>query len=669
MNIKVSDSWLREFIETNATPKQIGECLSLCSQSVEKIIPDGKDFIYDIEITTNRPDCLSVLGIARELAAVLPRFGLKAKFKDAPLAKIPSTGGKLPLQVTITKGDLCPRFTALIYDQIKIKSSPEYVQKRLNQAGIRSLNNVVDISNYLMLELGQPMHTFDYDKILKHKMILRESKEGEIIVTLDGQERELTAGTIIIEDGEGRIVDLCGIMGAKNSETDENTKRVLLFVQTYNPMKIRRACQSLGFRTEAAARFEKGLDPEGVNLAMQRATLLFKEWCGALVESQLFDIYPQPAKEKTVCVTKAKISRLIGLDIKLTEAKKILESLGFKTKVSGENLSAVVPHWRHDDISFPEDLVEEIARIYGYHNLPNFLPPITSLNFQKDSTFEWEDRIKDALKYWGFTETVNYSLIGDSLLKKAGMDPNQLLKIANPLTDDLVFLRTSLIPSLLRVISQNSEESVRLFEMANIYLTRGSDSLPNEVMELTLATTADDYLGLKGILESLLAELGIDNFETKSISIANLSLAAGIYLQDFQIGLLGKVRNEQLTNFGLKKNVFILDLELSRLLKFATFNKKYSPLSKYPAIVEDLSFVFPERTAVGPVIEKIKTINPLIKKVELTDCYEASRSFRITYQSSEKNLTDHEVAEIRKKIIVILTTKFSARQKGESTYS
>ncbi|PIQ69842.1 hypothetical protein COV89_03670, partial [Candidatus Shapirobacteria bacterium CG11_big_fil_rev_8_21_14_0_20_40_12] len=239
MNIKISDSWLREFIDTKATSKQIADCLSLCSQSVEKIIPADNDFIYDIEITTNRPDCLSVYGIARELIAILPRFNIPAKRRDVVyrVSTINNRNRKktLPLNVKIFKSDLCPRFTALIYDNIVIKSSPQYAQKRLNQSGIRALNNVVDISNYLMLELGQPMHTFDYDKILKNKMLLRESRDGEEIVTLDSQKRTLKQGVMIIEDGEGRLVDLCGIMGAKNSETDENTKRVLLFVQTYNP--------------------------------------------------------------------------------------------------------------------------------------------------------------------------------------------------------------------------------------------------------------------------------------------------------------------------------------------------------------------------------------------------------------------------------------------------
>lgn len=666
MNILISDSWLRDFIETKATPKQIGEYLSLCSQSVEKIDKVGDDFVYDIEITTNRPDCLSVYGIARELSAILPRFKIEAKLKELKFLKIPKTENGLPLNIEISKKDLCPRFTALIYDNISIKSSPDFVQKRLNNAGVRALCNVIDISNYLMLELGQPMHTFDYDKILKHKMILRESKENEEIITLDGQKRVLKEGIIVIEDGEGRIVDLCGIMGAKNSETDENTKRVLLFVQTYNPMKIRRACQSLGLRTEAASRFEKGLDAEGVIPAMERATLLFKEWCGAKVGSKLFDIYPNPPKDKSVSVTKSKIDSLIGIPIKLDESKKILDNLGFKTKIDNkkESIAAFVPHWRAGDIEIPEDLVEEIARLYGYHNLPNVLPPISTLNYKKDPTFEWEDKIKTALKYWGFIETASYSLVGANLIT----DPANHLKIANPLTEDLLYLRISLIPSLLQVISDNiAAEEIKIFEMANVYPLQGNNKLPDEKMQLCLAINKDEFYKMKGFAEALLTELGITTPRFNECNIYKYMLhktkCAGIYVNSDLAGVIGTINLETLESFGIKKPVTILNFDLKVLLKFANNGKKYTPLPKYPPIIEDLSFIFPSQTFIDPVIDQIKSVDKTVRKVELIDSYQDTRTFRITFQNENKNLSDKEVLEIRKKIIKTIQTKFAATLK------
>ncbi|TSC53473.1 MAG: Phenylalanine--tRNA ligase beta subunit, partial [Microgenomates group bacterium LiPW_31] len=349
MNILVPDSWLREHLKTKAKVAQIAEYLSLCSQSVEKTTKVDDDWVYEIEVTTNRPDCFSVYGIARELNAILPRFKIATKLRSLSTNhhSSPIKNG-LPLEVKIANPSLCPRFTALIFDDINIKPSPKIVQERLEKSGIRALNNVVDISNYLMLELGQPMHTFDYDKIGGAKMILRESAGGEKITTLDGQTRPLPDGAIIIQDDKGRIIDLCGIMGGENSAVDEKTKRVLLFIQTYDPMKIRRTCQLLSFRTEAAQRFEKGVDPQGVILSMEKAIAMFEKNCGAKVASNLIDIYPNPPKQKKIVFSQEKLNQVMGIKIELPEAKKILESLGFVVKLETGNwkLETLVPHWR-----------------------------------------------------------------------------------------------------------------------------------------------------------------------------------------------------------------------------------------------------------------------------------------------------------------------------------
>ena len=666
MNVQISDSWLNEFLETKANPEQIRESLSLCSQSVEKIIKEGDDFVYDIEITTNRPDCLSVYGIARELSAALPRFGIDAKLKELPKAKIPKVSDGLPLEVKITKKDLSPRFTAIIFENVKIASSPKFAQKRLVQSGIRALNNVIDISNYLMLELGQPMHTFDYDKILKHKMILRESKEGEEIVTLDGQKRKLKDGIIIIEDGEGRIVDLCGIMGAKNSETDENTKRVLLFVQAYNPIKIRKATQLLNFRTEAAGRFERGTDIEGVLPAIERASLLFAEWCGARVSSKITDIYPDPPKEKKVAIAKKNIDKLIGLPLELTESNKILESLGFKTKInsSEESIVATVPHWRTGDIEIPEDLVEEIARIYGYHNIPSVLPPIAEIDYRSDVTFYWEDKIKTALKFWGYTETASYSLVGEALID----DSKEHLKLSNPLTEDLLFLRTSLVPSLLEVVKKNqTEENIDIFEMANVYFPQKINELPKEIMTLTVLSTGDCLFKLKGIWESLMQELGVEKYkiDPEPKNNYNLNKCGKLIVDNVCVGTIGQIKESDLEKYNIKKSVTILNIETEKLIRFAKMYKKYTPLAKYPPIIEDLSFEFPPQTALGPVLECVRSLNPLISNVSLVNLYKNTRTIKVTYQDPNKNLSDKDILKTRNKIITSLETKFNAKLRAK----
>ncbi|TSC53558.1 MAG: Phenylalanine--tRNA ligase beta subunit [Microgenomates group bacterium LiPW_16] len=354
MKIFISDSWLREHLKTAATPRQIAEYLSLSSQSVEKVTKFNDDWVYEIEVTNNRPDCFSVYGIARELTAILPRFKISAKLQ--PLSHnselITHNQKGLPLEVKITDPSLCPRFTAIIFNKVQIKPSPKIIQKRLQKSGIRALNNIIDISNYLMLELGQPMHAFDYDKIKGAKMILREAKEGEKITTLDGQTRMIPAGAIIIEDGARRIIDLCGIMGGENSAVDEETRRVLLFVQTYDPAKIRRTCQLLGFRTEAASRFEKGVDPEGVMVAMKKAIVMLGKKCGAKVTSSLIDIYPNPLKQKNIKLDLALVNKIIGVELPKNEIIDILKSLGFSQLTThNSQLTFSVPNWRLSDIS------------------------------------------------------------------------------------------------------------------------------------------------------------------------------------------------------------------------------------------------------------------------------------------------------------------------------
>lgn len=684
MTILISDSWLREHLKTKATPKQIAKYLSLCSQSVEKVIKKDNDWVYEIEVTTNRPDCLSVYGIARELGVILPRFGIKSQLKEIPekKIKIPEVKKGLPLEVKIKKSFLCPRFTAIIFDKISIMPSPKVIQDRLEKCGVRALNNVVDISNYLMHELGQPMHTFDYDKIKGAKMTLRESAGGETITTLDGQVRPLPDGAIIIEDGKGRIIDLCGIMGGKNSEVDDNTKRVLLFVQTYNPAKIRKTCQALAFRTEAASRFEKGVDSEGVILAMKKAIVMFEENCGAKVASKLIDIYPNPQKEKRITLSQEKLDQLLGIKIGLTEARRVLKSLGFSSQLKAREpqIIATVPHWRYDDISISEDLIEEIARIYGYHKLPSVLPQGEPTQEIQDPKFFWEQTIKDVLKYWGFTEVASYSMISKELLEKTGFNHKECLKISNPLTHDLVYMRPSLIPSLLNIIVQNQAETVteqiQIFELANVYLPKGKDKLPDEKPMLASAITGEKFYQGKGIMEALLKELGLTSVNLETVITSNrftsllwhpgrtASFTFKKKGEDLRLGTVGEIHPSVLEEFKIDGRVTIFELDFEEILKYATRAKSYTPIPKYPPIIEDLAFLVPEKTLVGKMIEEIKKESKVVANVSLLDSYKDTRTFRITYQSPKKTLTDQEVEKIREKIIKRLKTKFQAELKS-----
>jgi len=675
MNILIPDSWLRDFIKTKANVKQIAEYLSLCSQSVEKIIPSENDSIYEIEITSNRPDCLSIYGIARELNAVLPRFNIKTELIEPKedKSKLSEIKKPLPLKVEISKDSLCPRFTALIFDNVKIKPSPNIVQERLEKVGIRALNNVIDISNYLMTELGQPMHTFDYDKIKKNRMTLRESKEGEIVVTIDNKERKLPKGTMVIEDGEKRLIDLCGIMGGANSEVDENTKRVLLFIQTYDPIKIRQTCQKLSFRTEAASRFEKGVDPEGVIPAMRRAIKMFKDNCDASIASNLIDIYPNPQKTKKVSLTKNKLKDVTGIEISFKEAENILNNLSFETKIKQDEIEALVPHWRWEDINIPEDLIEEIARIYGYYNIPNSLFVGNIPQDGVNQSLTWQNRIKDMLKSLNFNETYNYSMISPQILKKAKIEENDCIQIDNPLTEENI-MRPSLIPSLLTVISNNQkyQEKIRIFEIANVYLPIKEDKLPEENLTLTLVSTKDDFYSLKGILETILKELNIKDYKFSPYELEKTTYGkvfkhnslAEIIVDKEPVGVIGELNPNIKDSFSIKEKVVIVDIELDQISKSASSIKDYKPIPKYPAIIEDFTLVVDKNVPIGDIVELIKSASLIIKTVELVDSFKNNFTLRISYQDEKKTLTDKEVKKVREKIIKNLRDKLKIKIKS-----
>lgn len=673
MNILIPDSWLRQYLKTKATAQQIADYLSSCSQSVEKVNKIGKDSVYDIEITTNRPDCLSVYGIARELSVILPRHGIAAKL--VPLLKknikLPKVNQSLPIEVAIEKESLVPRFTAIIFDNVEIGPSPEIVCERLEKSGCRALNNVIDISNYLMYEIGQPMHTFDYDKIAKHKMIVRQSKKGESLVTLDGQNRNLPEGTIVIEDGSGKIIDLCGIMGGQNSAVDENTKRVLLFVQTYDPMKIRSSCQHLSFRTDAASRFEKGVEPEGVIDGIKRAVEMFKENCDARIAGNLIDIYPRPQKTTTIELDFEKVLRLIGITIGKKEILKILTSLGFILKQSTSKFATFnVPHWRHNDVSISEDLIEEVARIYGYQNIPACIPPLTTVDDSTNNSYHWERLAKDCLKFLGFLEFYTYSMTGRPTLEKAGINPGDCIEISNPLNEDLVYMRRSLVPSLTEMLSKNysDQPELCLFEMANVYEAVSKNNLPKETKMLVGLLSDGDYLTTKGIVETLARELQITmqfkpykNLNNFNDYLYDSNNTADIFIGNKLVGAVGLLSQNYLQKYNIKNSVAFFDINFEEIQKFAGEERKFSLLPQYPAIVEDLSFTVNQGNYYADIVKEINKVDGQIENIELIDRYQNSLTIRITYRNPEKTMEDSEVKKIREKIIETLKEKFQAK--------
>lgn len=663
MDIKISNNWLRDYLKTEVKPEELGQLLSYCGPSVEYVNKVGKDFVYEIEITTNRPDMMSVIGIAREANAILKSFGKKVNFTyRGTKPRGGSLRGLVPLglNVKIQDKSLCPRFTAIILDNIKVTSSSKWMRERLEASGIRSLNNVVDISNYVMLETGQPIHIFDYDKIKGQAMVLRKSKEGELITTIDKVERKLPKGAIVIEDSE-RLIDLCGIMGGANSAVSVETKRVVVFVQAYDPLLIRKTCQSLGFWTEAARRFEKGIDLEGIIPALWRVVELLKVTASAQVRSQLIDIKNIEQKEKKVGVGFSKIEKLIGIKITPQKIVSILTSLGFKVKIKKNNLEVIVPSWRFNDINIAEDIVEEIARVYGYHNLPSILPPNQILEQGVNSEFFWEKRVKRLLRYLGFSEVYNYSFISAKDLKDFNLNQDEVVKIANPLNLDWEYMRPSLIPSIIKNITENKAnfEKIKIFELSNIYLKKAKNILPEETLTLAGAlvdkTDKNLFLKIKGVLEVLFEELGLNDIVFESgKGVVNIILRKEI------VGYFGAFSN----------GLMIFNLNFLKLIKFANSEKEYKSISKYPLIKMDIAVIVDERVLYKDLLIAMKKVGgALVKNIELFDIYRGqqigsdkkSLAFRITYGSDNKTLLAEEAKEVQAKIIQVLENELNAK--------
>jgi len=604
MNIKITYSWLLEYLDTKAYPHEIQKYLSLCGPSVETVNKIGDDYVFDIEITSNRVDTASVYGVAREAAVILNQFGVKAKLKPLSISKFQDSKN-LPLEIQ-DSSKLCKRILAVVLDNVEIKKSPSYVSQRLEAAGIRSLNNAVDITNYVMTEVGHPIHVFDYDRIATHKLIIRHAKENEEIITLDEKKYNLSNQDIVIDDGTGKVIDLPGIMGTENSVVVDKTKRVILFIESNDPVSIRKSSTRYGIRTVAASINEKNPDPELAKTTFLRGVDLFRQLTGARVASQIFDIYLTPYKEKKIPLDTQSIRHLIGIEIGDDKIKKILGDLGFKIY----DHEVGVPSWRQFDINIKEDLVEEVARVYGYNKLPNNLQPVVYIKQppEMEKLFKIQNKIKYLLKHLGLNEVMNYSMISKSMITESGLDVKNHLRLSNSISKDIEYLRSSLIPSLIKNLRDNTgkKDKIKLFEIAKVYLPR-PNSLPEEPYKLGIIVNTD-YFDLKGIIESILKELNIVDFQFK---ISN---------------------NDE---------SFACEIDLKKLIDHYRPFPGYKPVNPYALIKLDKTFTL-SKSLTYAMLQKKAMQSRLLQKIEIISLYKNKLSVRFFYQAADRNLTEKE---------------------------
>jgi len=643
------------------------------------------DVIFNMDVTPNRPDCLSMVGIAREIAALTgQRIHLPEDSYEETELPIDEQ-----MSIEITAPDLCSRYCASLITGVTIGESPYWMQERLLSYGMRPINNIVDITNFVMLEYGQPLHSFDYERIRGKKIIVRRADDGEEIISLDGVEHTLGGDTLVIAD-EQRAVAVAGVMGGANSEVTESTTSILLESANFNPTSIHYTGRTLDMPSEACMRFERGIRPELTMLALRRATQLIAEFGGGKAAQGIIDVYPGKKEPQPISISVAEVKRVLGIEFSVRQIMDTLTALGFDCEEEGSGVKAIPPYWR-SDVSIPVDLVEEVVRIIGYDIVPTAMlsQPIPRQN--PNPVVELKRTLSNHLAGCGFNEILSYSLTSLEELNKLSVKPYAVaplpLRLVNPMTTEQEYLRSSLRANLLTALSSNrrhEDGGIRLFELGKVYLPQ-PDDLPDEpdflcgilsgtwpVKSWRSGGELPDFFEVKGIIEGLLDYLGIKaTFRESSDRGLHSTKQAAIVAGSNELGIVGELHPEVLENFEISEPVYLFEINLPMLLPLTTGHGAFEPIPRFPSVVRDMALVLDAGVAHQKVMDIISGF-PLVVQVSLFDVYSGdqvpegkkSLAYRITYQSPEHTLTDKEVNKVQKKIMGRLSHELGAVLRG-----
>jgi phenylalanyl-tRNA synthetase beta chain len=639
------------------------------------------DVIFDLSITPNRPDCLSVIGIAREIAA-LTRQNL-----HLPEVSYQETAFPIDQQISveILAPDLCPRYCASLVTGIKVAESPGWIQQRLLACGLRPINNIVDITNYVMLEYGQPLHAFDYPRIRGKKIIVRRANDGEAIVSLDGTERVLSGDMLVIADEE-RAVAIAGVMGGANSEITSETTSVLLEAANFNPVSIHYTGSTLRLPSDACMRFERGIRPELALPALRRATQLIMQLANGEVAKGWVDVYPGRQDHEPILLSTAEVKRLLGVEFSLDQIVEALTSLGFDCKPGASEVWVTAPYWR-SDIHLTVDLIEEVVRIIGYDKIPTTMlsQPLPRQN--PEPILKLKEEVRHSLTGYGFQELITYTLTSLERLHKLLPEPHPLepmpLRVAHPMTAEQEYLRPNLRTNLLAALEANrryEDGSIRFFELGKVYLPQSRD-LPDEREVvcgiLSSARTEKlwrgenellDFYDAKGVVEGLVSQLDVDaNFEECEDESLHPSRQAAIVIANNRLGVVGELHPKVLEAFGLPETVYLFEIDLTELLPFTMGHKRFQPIPRFPAVVRDVALVV-DTTVAHQKIQGLITSFPLVAQVSIFDVYaggqvppgKKSLAYRIAFQSPTHTLTDEEVNRVQQQILDKLSQELGA---------
>jgi phenylalanyl-tRNA synthetase beta chain len=624
------------------------------------------DVVFEYEITSNRVDCYSVLGIAREAAATF-----RKEFK-APEVSVKANGEDASeyISVKIEDEKLCPRYCARVVKNIKIGPSPEWMQRALSSSGIRPINNLVDITNFVMEEYGQPMHAYDLDTIAGNQIIVRRAKDGEKFVTLDGKEHILDKDVVMICDAE-KPVGVGGIMGGENSMITDNVKTMLFEAANFDGTNIRLSAKRLGMRTEASSKFEKGLDPNNAEAAINRACQLIEELgCGEVVGGMV-DVYPEVRKESRVKFEPEKINALLGTDISKEDMLKYLAAV--ELTLDEKTNEIVAPTFRQD-IHCCADVAEEVARFFGYDNIPTALPSGEATTGKLPFELRVQAKAQEVAQYSGFSQGMCYSFespkVFDKLLMSADAPERKAIQISNPLGEDFSIMRTTPVNGMLVSLATNynrRNKDVRLYELGNIYIADELPikELPDEQMMLTLGMYGEgDFFELKGVLEEIFDMVGMHEIRDYAAepkrSFLHPGRQANILYKGTQVGYIGEVHPTVAVNYGIGTRCYLAVLNMSEIVKFATFDRKFKGIARFPAVNRDISIVVPKDIAAADIEKMIRQRGgKILESVSLFDIYEGeqieegykSMAYTIVFRSNEKTLEEQEITSAMKKIL------------------
>jgi len=646
----------------------MGEDAVVGSDAIEAL--GLRDVVFEYEITSNRVDCYSIIGIAREAAATF--------HKDFVLPDIKPTGNNENvndmISVDVEDGDLCKRYCARMVKNIKLAPSPEWMQRRLAASGIRPINNIVDITNYVMEEYGQPMHAYDYDTIADHKIVVRRAKDKEVFCTLDGQDRTLDSSMLMICDGE-KAIGLAGIMGGENSKITDDVKTMLFEAACFDGANIRISAKKAGLRTDASGKFEKGLDPYNAEAAINRACELIEELGAGEVVGGMVDVFPVKPEEKVLPFEPDKYNKLLGTDVSSDEMLKYFDKLEIEYNESDNTLH--IPSFRQDLLRTC-DMAEEVARFYGYDKIPVTLPSGESTSGKLSFKLRVESVAREVAQFCGFSQSMNYSFESpkafDKLLVPENSDLRQAIRILNPLGQDFSIMKTQALNGMLTSLATNynrKNKNVRLYEIGNIYIPKALPltELPDERTQFTLGMYGDgDFFTMKGVVEEFFEKAGLDGRITydpeDKKSFLHPGRQADIIYDGVKVGYLGEVHPQVCENYNIGDRVYYADIDMPYIVEHACFDKKYEGIAKFPTSTRDISLVVDKQVLIGTMENAIiKKGGKLLESCELFDIYEGEQvgegkksvAFSLVFRAKDRTLSDTEISEIMDKILAELT--------------